>query len=384
MASAAPLGGTACSEATPASERPLTWALCVATLNRIEALERCVDHALKQTRMPSEIVIADAGDSYLRDRSRIAARVAGHPAVALLHLQATIRSLTCQRNQTARAASADILVMIDDDAFMHPDCAERIMTAYEADTRKRIAAIACNDGPDLSGISERDVAVKRAGTRRNASLTRSLAASGLGRFVWREVFLMSADRHFIRYEDPPPVIQPEALQQLGIETCVPTTLIAGYALTVRRDVVLREPFEEAFLAYSPGEDLDASYRFTRHGANALMTNARLYHHNAAAGRLKRRTVAELGLCNLAFVVRKRSTNLPRDRARFMLMSLRRLLAETLKDGLSRRWSFPQLRGTVAALRRSARIFRADRDSLDAWYQAVQGEVLSRNSRATKP
>lgn len=70
----------------------LTWALCVATLNRIDALETCVRCALAQTRSPAEIVIVDASDTWAEHRERIAAVVGGRE-VPLRHLKAERRSL---------------------------------------------------------------------------------------------------------------------------------------------------------------------------------------------------------------------------------------------------------------------------------------------------
>ena len=55
---------------------------------------------------------------------------------------------------------------------------------------------------------------------------------------------------------------------------------------------------------------------------------------------------------------------------------RRLLAEFLKDVLSRRWTLPQLRGLGAALGPSSRIFAMAEEELRRWYPACQRDVLN--------
>lgn len=361
---------------------PLTWSLCVATLNRIDALEECVRCALAQSRPPSEIVVVDASDDWEAHRAKIA-DLARNANVPLTYLRAEKRSLAHQRNQGARAATSDILFMIDDDANLHPDCAERIMAAYEGDTGGLVGAIACTEASEVGATPSSKIEQKDNSAARSSWVRSALSRSSFVRFVWREVLLMSADRLFIQYDGARPAYRPELVERLGRPSCVAVKYIPGFALTVRRDLVLREPFEGALLSYCPTEDTEATYRFTRHAANAQVVDARIYHHHAASGRIKRRQAIELTMTNLAFFVRKRSSDQRRDVARYYILAFRRAFAELLKDGLSRRWSFPQLRGTLAGTRRSVAVFRADRASIDDWYQTVQQEILHKNTRPPK-
>ena len=355
--------------------RPLTWSLCVATLNRLDALELCVGFALRQSRPPKEIVIVDAGDNWAENELHIKS-LTGPADIPVHYLKAEKRSLPYQRNQGARAASGDVLFMIDDDAYMHEDCAEKVMSVYESDAASLIAAVSCAEVAEMPGENPLQVERKDNAAAHSAWVHRQIRQSSLVRFVWREILLMSAERLFIPYDGPRAIHRPEAVASLGLATCVPVKFIPGFAMTVRREIVLKEPFEDALLSYSPTEDTEATYRFTRHGANACATDARLYHHHAAAGRIKRRQAIELTMTNLAFFVRKRSSNLKRDIPRYYLLALRRILAEALKDGLSRRWSFPQLRGTLAGAKRSIAVLRADRESIDSWYQDIQARILA--------
>jgi len=150
----------------------------------------------------------------------------------------------------------------------------------------------------------------------------------------------------------------------------------GYAMTVRRSVALREPFEPHLLAYAPCEDTDATYRFSRHGLLVMSRKARLHHFEIAAARLKRRQVSALFLMNVAFFTRKHSDAPDIHRKRYFHLARRRVFAEFLKDGLSRRWSFPQVSGTLYALRKAREIFALPDADMGKRYEEMQREVLA--------
>lgn len=106
--------------------------LVISTYNWPEALELCLMSALKQTRLPDEIVIADDGskedtrmviDSF-KSRSSV-------PIVHVWHEDLGFR-LAMIRNRALNAASGDYIVQVDGDVLMdshfiadHVDVAEK-------------------------------------------------------------------------------------------------------------------------------------------------------------------------------------------------------------------------------------------------------------------
>lgn len=146
-------------------------------------------------------------------------------------------------------------------------------------------------------------------------------------------------------------------------------------MTVRRSVALAEPFDDDLLGYASAEDLDATYRFSRHGWNVVAIDGRIYHHEAMANRLKRQQSTTLSVLNVAFLLRKHSRFPVRHTIQFYVMLLRRLLAELLKEGLSRRWQFPQLRGVAASVPATVRILSHDRATLGPFYDGIQRKLL---------
>lgn len=352
---------------------PLTWALCTPTLNRVDVLLLALGCALAQTRPPSEVIIVDAGDGWEADRTRVEALLADHPAVRLVYLHSPVRSITHQRNLATQAATADILFCLDDDTLMFPDCAETILGVYEADSAGAIAGVTANNDP-VSPLAAPQIERKLSGLHDKAK--RSGTRNRLTRWIWREIFLMDTLRLFVPYDSRRRTALEEDVARLGQPDLYPVLTMIGFAMTVRRSVALAEPFDPWLLSYSPCEDTDATYRFSRHGLLVLAGNARLHHYEVAAARLNRHRVAALFLLNVAFFTRQHSDDLPRHRRRYFSLARRRVLAEALKDGLGLRFRFPQVRGTLYALRRAPAIFDHSDTRLGEDYQAMQREVLT--------
>ena len=104
----------------------MIWSLLIATYNRPESLCRSLRFATAQSRPPAEVIVVDASDRWEEHRTMVLQQVAAHAPAAILwrYERARVRGLATQRNQAIALASGDVLFLIDDDAFMYPDCAE--------------------------------------------------------------------------------------------------------------------------------------------------------------------------------------------------------------------------------------------------------------------
>lgn len=357
----------------PAPEGARDWGLCVSTYNRGAMLRDCVRHALGSTLPPSEIVIVDASDDWQHNRAGIKDVIAATGlAVPLRYVAAKRKSLTVQRNQAASLARADILFMIDDDAMLHPDAAARIMDHYRADPDNRIVAISCCNTP-LGNQPEPGSDLKQTNRAGDLVSGRSPAVQRVIDLALRYLLMIPADQRFVPYDAPE--------RRWRGDTSLPSGLarvdfIVGFALTLRRAVALREPFDEALVGSSIAEDLDASYRFGRHGILAFAPDAGIDHLEAAAGRDRRRLNTALALLNIGYFVRRNSDRQARDLARYGLWYLRMTLAELPKDMAGGRWDLPQVRGALLAGRRFPALLRQPRAGLPHWYQNEQTRLMS--------
>lgn len=357
------------------------WCLSIATLNRRDVLLTALRCALAQTRPPSQIVVVDASEDWEVTRDAAARIVADHPGVALSYVQSPVRSSSEQRNIAVRESRADVVFLIDDDSFMFPDCAARIMAVYDADTGGEVAAVAARvvdamppaATQDRSGPDTRAIA-RKSGPGARARLQRALLSTAVGRWINRRLLLQSVEELFIRYDPPRPRRVPPAVAG-AVPGVVPVGVIGGVVLTARREIALREPFDTALRYYAAFEDLDVTCRYARHGALLVAPEARLHHFEAAAGRVKRKTVIVFQLLNMAVFLKRHAARPESFLPRYRAMIARRLLAETLKDLLSGRWSLPQARGALLARRMWREVWALAPEEIDRDYPAIQKRIL---------
>jgi GT2 family glycosyltransferase len=364
--------------AAPAPAAPLTWSLVIATKDRPDALAICIRLALAQTRPPAEVVVVDASAAWEDHAAAIRALMAeAGPGIPLHVLRAEAASLTVQRNQGIAQAQAPVLFLIDDDSFMYPDCAAQVMRIYEADAAGLLGGVQTSVAPlppEGAGVG---------GGARKQKGSQAIGAGGhrrgpLRRWLMQRLLLLDKAETFIPYEDRParhPL--PEALAGLP---AVPVALFQGFRMTFRRAAVIEEPFDGLLRYYCPGEDIDASYRVSRRHPLATATEARLHHYAAQGGRIDRRRTTALSALNQAALLRRHAADQPRVRRLYFALMRRRLLAETLKDLLSRRWGLPQARGVLLAWPLARQVFAMSPEALQAWYPGAQERLVKGESR----
>jgi len=100
-------------------QKPLTVSLLISTYNWKEALFLCLNSALAQTVLPSEIIIADDGSKddtrQLIDELRAISPV---PVIHVWHEDLGFR-LTMIRNKAIAAASSEYIIQVDGDIILH-------------------------------------------------------------------------------------------------------------------------------------------------------------------------------------------------------------------------------------------------------------------------
>jgi GT2 family glycosyltransferase len=360
------------------TKAPLSWGLVIATYQREKILPICLKLAIEQTRPPAEIIVVDSSDYWETTRDRICQDLAvQHPDVRWLYVAAEERSSALQRNQGVRLATADIVFLIDDDSLMYPNCAEEIMRVYEADTDQTVQSVQALQTliPPLKEVNDSKYINTESQSKSKSTLLKSLFfVSPIVTFVWKHLLLMNTEVNFIPYDGAyPQSTVPQHLQALNVEIA---RFISGFSMTFRRDAILREPLDPALRYYTAWEDVDVSYRLSRHGLLLTALDAKLHHYWSASGRINRFQIAALSALNQAVFLTRNSTNIHRDISIYRRLMARRILAAALKDILSRRWSLPQVQGNLLALKYSAKIFALPKESLTDWYPGLQEQVIA--------
>jgi GT2 family glycosyltransferase len=350
----------------------LSWGLVIATYQRENVLIECLKLAISQTVKPVEIIIIDGSPNWDRTRSKILSEVGGRSDnIRWRYEAADALSIPVQRNQGIRLATADIVFLIDDDSLMYPTCAEEILKVYEADKECTVKGVQPELAPPPQNMMEEER--KETGYFTYESLARRPALKSILNWVGRQIFLMNVLKMFIPYDGSFHLKLPQGMNNLKV---VPTALLEGCRMTYRLDAIRQEPFESHLLYYAAGEDLDASYRVSRHGCLLTAIDAQLHHYQSKSGRMSRFAVTSLSATNLAFCIRKHSTTFRKNKQQYYVLMIRRIIAETFKDILSRRWTLPQVRGLLFALIYADKIFSSSQEDLAKWYPLFQSSLFS--------
>jgi glycosyltransferase involved in cell wall biosynthesis len=349
---------------------PLSWSLVVATYNRGHILRRCLELAVSQTRPPREVVIVDASTNWRETCEQILNEVAPrHPTVRWEYVEARVRSLTAQRNQALELATSDVLFLIDDDSFMYPDCAEEVMRVYEADRGEAVAGV----GPMLADWHPEQ-------TPPNGSAS-APSAQGLVRRLRQRVtdFLeqqLHVEKMLLPYDRNYPC-HPLSAELLALDVAE-ARYLQGCRMTYRRQPIQKERFDELLRRYAAIEDLDASYRVSRHGALVNAFRARLYHAQDPSSRLSRYTCALLGLMNLAMMYRLKGYDAKALLAGFRRRVLRRLGVDLLRDLSRGRFRLPCARADWKALGLMRSLLNREEAELRQWFPSFQNDLIDRN------
>lgn len=357
-----------------------SWSLCIATLNRRDALLQTLGYALCQSCPPAQIVVVDVSDDW--EETAVMARevLASAPEIVLEYTTSSIRSSATQRNEGIARCTGEIIFILDDDSFLFSDCAERILDIYAADADRAVAGVAAVLVPDLppsqSGVPTGDLPQRKAsGRRAGAGLKTAVLQTRIGRWFNRKILLQNKDELFLKYDEPRHRAVPP-----GLDAVLDVTAIAfmpGSATTVRRAIALAEPFEPALRYYAAFEDLDAAYRYGRHGMILRANGAHLHHFEAAGGRLKRQKLVIFQLLNMLIFLKRHAADPEAFVPLYRRLLRRRLVGEALKDLLSGRFSLPQARGVIRVMRLWRDVWSRNTADIETWYPRIQQDILER-------
>jgi glycosyltransferase involved in cell wall biosynthesis len=346
----------------------LTWSLVIATYNRGNILRRCIDLAVKQSRPPREVVIVDASANWQEIRDQVMQEIGNqHPEIRWEYQEARVRSSTTQRNQAIDLATSDVLFLIDDDSLLYPGCAELVMRIYEADLEVKILGVA----PMAAGAPPPD-----AGDNVPGAITPSGKPGVVRRLKYYLEQQVEVDKLLLPYDASyPDRPVPESVKPLDV---APVHYFHGFRMTYRRSAIARERFDEFLQRYAAAEDLDASYRVSRHGALVNAMRAQLFHAQDPSARLTRYTRNVLGIMNLAVLYRLKGHD-PRAMFRTFRRRLwRRMFFDLLRDLARKRFKLPYSRATWFSLGKLNEVLGMSEEALKQWYPKFQVEMIEKN------
>jgi glycosyltransferase involved in cell wall biosynthesis len=353
----------------------MDWSMVICTLNRFEVLKCALRSTLWQTCLPRQVIVVDASPDWQRCREQVLAQFgAASPAIEWIYIGSERRSLTHQRNLGLARCTSEIVFFFDDDTFLYPDCASRILSVYRRDVRGEVGGVSAG----LREVNPLDSGVDLAPVHAPAAAAPSGAAPadhanryrGLGELIRS---LWYPERLFMPYDGLYHRRTPDWSR--ADASLMTVAVFHGCRMTFRCAAV-REAggCEEALVRHAFSEDIDISYRVSRRRALLLDMDARVFHATAPASRTGRISQATLVLLNSAVLYLLHETGSGGRNARVRRFLLTRLAIETVRDALRPWRGFPNSRGAVAALRELPSLLRQSRDELRQGYPLVQQRI----------
>ena len=343
----------------------LSWSLVIPTYQRETVLLRCLHLAAEQTYPPKEIIVVDGSPQWQHTYEIVRQQlVPYHPQIHWQYVQANRLSSAAQRNQGIDLTTSDVVFLIDDDSLMYPDCAEKVMHIYTADTEQQVAGIM----PFLSAIPPDQVQQQSTNTPNSFNLLKlKMKLRGMAkRWIKDNDIFIPYDFKFYIYP------LPSQLENMPVH-CVP--MMHGARMSYRKAILQTIRFEETLERYAVNEDNDVCYRASRCGLLLQALDANICHLQAHHGRLSRFATTALWGLNQVVLHRFHGSDLEKFKHQFVKLVWRRIFTQTLKDFLDRRWRFPSTRGAMFALRHYQTVLSHTPEELKTWYPQFQQQLI---------
>jgi glycosyltransferase involved in cell wall biosynthesis len=222
------------------------YAVVVPTLAKRDSLHACLDSIGRQTRPPAEVILATPPDTVVEND------------YGATIVRAPVASTSAQRNAGVDAAISPIILFVDDDIELEPDCAAELMAVWERRGPENISGVAgtcVNEDAFPVGSVPRRILLAAGGLDHKAVLARRsrLMLSGAVTSVRRPVGEVEVD------------------------------FAVSYCVSYRRELLSREPFDESFTGYVLKEDADLAARMIKHAPLIHTPRARCWHADVAPG-----------------------------------------------------------------------------------------------------
>lgn len=346
----------------------LQWSLMVITYNRMQFLRVCLQHALTQTRQPSEVVIVDASQDWRSNLEKVELEFAEYwSSIKLVYEPAQTKGITFQRNQALDLASSEIVFSLDDDIYLWKDAAAVIMRAYEMDKDRLIAGVGGHFVDYVPAPGEE--IVEYDATESTDSTPRSPFLAKLKNKL--ETYL-SLESHFVGYEGG--IRYPELPNFLEGEGLFAGGLINGGRTTFRRCYGLKTRWSSLLRLYATHEDSDFSYRLSRQGLIIQAPRARFFHADGAEDRPDKFKINTIRVRNLL--------SLHRENSQSRLLSYIRVSASLLFftglycliDPARGRWRFPNALSYAYGVLQAPIFLLLPIKDFPEWYAELQDKM----------
>ena len=261
----------------------------ISTKGRVTDLRRCLASLARQTLLPFEVVIVDAGD--IPDPELFFQPFRKFLTIRYIRAQV---GLTCARNTGARESKGELILFLDDDTELEPDYLEKIMEVFSRDTGHRVG-----------GVSGKIISL-----REGYDIPLSGKIRLAGKKIIGNLFFLPVEKNGCFHPGGFPTYPPSVTRDI-----IPVQCLYGANMAFRHEVLDRYPFDETLEGYCFMEDDDIAYRISREYVNMYTPCARLRHFESPVSRDQDFFRKKMLIKNYHYLFRK---NIPRSITRTVI------------------------------------------------------------------
>jgi GT2 family glycosyltransferase len=294
--------------------------IVIATMNRPADLAAALTSLSAQTCLPLEVIVVDQSTNGLSKEVAQAANRAGPLAERVLYVHQPVPSSARARNRGVAESAGDLISFIDDDVELAPDYYQKILEAFAANPQCGGIGGSVQNIPSFGGLKWK---------LRKAMMRVFLLSFWNGRMTPSGFGYPIYDRE--------------------IDRVTRVEMLHGCNMTIRRNAMGEEWFDEWFMGYSYREDAELTYRLARTSEVLMIPDAKLVHNESPANRLSRPQRRRMEIDNVYYVWRKHREHTLWNRLLFRY-SLAGLLLIAWLETAFRRERASDLQETWAAIR----------------------------------
>jgi len=231
----------------------ITTSVIICTRNRYKDVLPCIESITIQTHLPDEVLIVDGSDD---DQLDIFLKDTPFDALPIRYIH-TEPGLTRQRNIGIEIASGEIIFFFDDDVVLDTEYMEKVVDVYKD---KRLSNVGGVQGIDLN-IKESFLEGKR-------------------RLAFYRLFLLNRNDKYAKLLPSGSATHLD-LASPGIRFAkeyIRISLMSGCMMSFHKKVFNDFQFDEDYVEYSHGEDVEFSHRVSKKYNMYFTSYAKAFHN----------------------------------------------------------------------------------------------------------
>jgi len=248
-----------------------TISIAIATHDRPQCLRRAIDSIVAQEHKPLEIIVVNDGADEIDASLGDLCQSSGIPFIVE---RRHTPCLPASRNCAIDRASADVVLLLDDDCYLRSDYIARLASLYDADEEELVAAV----GARIDDVPSRTF---KGGIIKALSFV-------LGRGPWCGPRCKA--RHI-------------RLNKSLAGRLVPVHRLTGGGISVRRQIARAHRFDERLGGWALFEDTEFCLRLGMSHGVFLAPQLKLWHDPGVGGRPNLHNRGRMYVCNFLHILK---------------------------------------------------------------------------------